>query len=319
VLRDSIEEVAGLPVIGSVTKLPLTSFPQRHLGLLPLQEHPGAREFVAEASDIVERAVDLGRFIDIAATAPPWKAGAEPERTVDSRESYPEIRVGVLRDSAFQFYYPENLEALTDRGAKLVSVSALEPAPLPEIDALYIGGGFPETNAERLAENHVFKESIRAAVAAGLPVYAECGGLMYLSRQIRVDDRVYPMVGVLPVTAVLERKPQGHGYIRVAVVRPNPFYPVGAELTGHEFHYSYVTSVEGEAASYAFKILRGHGIDGVQDGLCSGNVLGTYMHVHALGTPLWANGLLSRARSFHAGRHKKSELSGHGSQQIQMG
>lgn len=301
VLRDSIEEAAGVPVIGSVSKLAVTSFPQRHLGLLPLYEHPGAKEFISEAAGIVERCIDLERLTSIAFAATPlevdydWKR--EPNRSTSSG-----IRIGVLRDSAFQFYYPENLEALTSSGADLAIVSALDHVPLPDIDGLYIGGGFPETHAERLSENHVFKESLRSAVAAGLPVYAECGGLIYLSRQLRVDDCVYPMVGALPGTAVLERKPQGHGYIKVEVVRANPFYPVGTQLTGHEFHYSYVTGVGGDRASYTFKVLRGHGIDGAQDGLCCGSVLGTYVHVHALGAPLWAEGILNRARAFRARR-----------------
>jgi cobyrinic acid a,c-diamide synthase len=300
-LRDSIEEATAVPVIGSVSKLPLTSFPQRHLGLLPLYEHPGAKEFISEAASIVERSVDLDRLTSVASAAGPLHACYESSPPKDLPLGTG-LRIGVLRDSAFQFYYPENLEALARGGADLVYVSALDSAPLPDIDGLYIGGGFPETHAERLSENHVFKESLRAAVAAGLPVYAECGGLMYLSRQLRVDDCVYPMVGSLPVSAVLERKPQGHGYIKVTVVQPNPFYPVGTELTGHEFHYSYVTPVEGEQAVYTFKVLRGHGIDGAQDGLCWGSVLGTYVHVHALGAPLWAKGILNQARAFRARR-----------------
>jgi cobyrinic acid a,c-diamide synthase len=206
----------------------------------------------------------------------------------------------VLRDSAFQFYYPENLEAFSRNGAQLVELSALAQQTLPELDGLYIGGGFPETHAERLAENNIFKESLQSAVQKGLPVYAECGGLMYLSRSLRIDQKIYPMVGVFPVDTVLERKPQGHGYIRVEVSGPNPFYPVGSMLTGHEFHYSYVTGVDDPAATYAFRILRGHGMDGSHDGICIYNALGTYVHVHALGEPLWIEGILKRAREYRS-------------------
>lgn len=298
VLRDSIENAAEVPVIGSVSKLPLTSFPQRHLGLLPLYEHPRAIDFVTEAARVVERSVDLERLLEIAADAPFWEGDRYALGKLVPTQSYGGLRIGVLRDSAFQFYYPENLEALTGHGAEIVNVSALDPVPLPQIDALYIGGGFPETHAERLSSNHVFKDSVRSAVLMGLPVYAECGGLMYLSRNIRVDEKVYPMVGVLPVSAVLERKPQGHGYLTVEVASPNPFYPEGTVLTGHEFHYSYVTAVEGNEATYSFRVLRGHGIDGVRDGLCTRNVLGTYLHVHALGAPQWAEGILRRAQQF---------------------
>jgi cobyrinic acid a,c-diamide synthase len=210
------------------------------------------------------------------------------------------LRIGVLKDSAFQFYYPENLEALKQQGASLVELSALTADVLPELDALYIGGGFPETHAERLAANEPFKASLSTAVENGLPVYAECGGLMYLSRSLRIDENIYPMVGILPVDTVLERVPQGHGYIRVEATAANPFYPVGTVLTGHEFHYSYVTPAEEMTGTYAFRVLRGHGMDGTRDGICTANVLGTYAHLHALGEPLWAEGILKRAQAFRA-------------------
>ncbi len=299
VLRESIEEATSIPVIGSVMKLPLENFPQRHLGLLPLYEHPGAQEFVEEAARVVREYVDLDRALEIASSA--GEFGSAPilgfQNVVGTRE-YSGIRIGILRDAAFQFYYPENLEALKDQGADLVEISALEAKELPELDGLYIGGGFPETHAEVLSGNRGFRESLRAAVYKGLPVYAECGGLMYLSRNLRIDDSVFPMVGIFPVDSVLERQPQGHGYIRVEVTAPNPFYPQGAVLTGHEFHYSHVTAVDDNENSYAFRVLRGHGMDGLRDGICSANVLGTYVHIHALGEPLWAEGILRKANEF---------------------
>ncbi len=303
VLRDSIEDATGIPVIGVIKRLGRESFPQRHLGLLPLQEHPRAKEFVQEAAAVAEQSLDLERIIRIAESAAPlpWDdlSLIEPSGI---GPVIPGLRVGVLKDSAFQFYYPENLEALQAGGAELTAISALTCTTLPELDALYIGGGFPETHAQQLADNVGFKESIRLAVEDGLPVYAECGGLMYLSRNLVIDDKSYPMVGVLPVSTALERTPQGHGYIRVEVTAPNSFYPHGTILTGHEFHYSYVTGLEGNDLRYAFRVLRGHGIDGAVDGICVKNVLATYVHVHALGEPLWADGLLRKAAEFRAGR-----------------
>ncbi len=303
VLRESIEAATGIEVIGAIKRLDRDSFPQRHLGLLPLHEHPRAEEFVREAAAVAEESLDLERIIHIAESAGPvsWDCLSVPEPW-STGPVFPGIRVGVLKDTAFQFYYPENLEALRAGGAELTEISALTCATLPELDALYIGGGFPETHARQLAENVGFKESIRRAVDQGLPVYAECGGLMYLSRDLVIDDKSYPMVGVLPVSTALERRPQGHGYIRVEVTGPNPFYPHRTILTGHEFHYSYVTGLEGNDIRYAFRVLRGHGIDGEVDGICVKNVLATYVHVHALGEPLWAEGLLRRAAQFRAGR-----------------
>lgn len=303
VLRESIQEAASIPVIGSVKKMPLDCFPQRHLGLLPLYEHPGAVKFLETAADVVEHSVDIDRLLEIASQAGDAGVTHDIEGFPTSEAcDHSGLRIGVLRDSAFQFYYPENIEALGGSGAQLVEISALDPVALPELDALYIGGGFPETHSERLAENEIFKRSLRRAVHNGLPVYAECGGLMYLSRNLHVDNHVYPMVGVFPVETVLERKPQGHGYMRAEVVAPNPFYPPGTVLTGHEFHYSYITGNDEADAEYVFKVLRGHGMNGARDGICTSNALGTYVHVHALGTRLWAKGILDRAAEYHAGQ-----------------
>jgi cobyrinic acid a,c-diamide synthase len=299
VVRESVEAATGIPVVGSIRKLQLRDFPQRHLGLLPLQEHPGAMDFIAHAARLAEESIDLERIRELAASAPPLPVDADSSLS-EAVQDYPapSVRIGVIRDSAFQFYYPENLEALQQKGAELVFVSALEESDFPEVDALYIGGGFPETHAARLAGNRSFRESLLGAVRNGLPVYAECGGLMYLSRHLCMDAETYPMVGVFPIDTVLQRKPQGLGYIRVEVRAENPFYPRGTILTGHEFHYSAVSGLDEAGTATAFRVLRGHGVDGVRDGICVLNALGTYVHVHALGEPLWAEGLVRKAREY---------------------
>ena len=134
------------------------------------------------------------------------------------------MRIGIIRDSAFQFYYPENFEELEKRGAELVEISAMKEKELPDIDALYIGGGFPETNAIALAKNTAFKKSLRNAVEGGLPVYAECGGLMYLGKALLLGNKTYPMSGIFPLTFCLEKKPQAHGYTVLEISAENPFY-----------------------------------------------------------------------------------------------
>jgi len=303
ILRESIEKAASIPVVGSVRKRPLKNFPQRHLGLLPWHEHPQARGFVEEASGVVEESVDLAWLLETAGSAREFDSRDAPDPLgIPSGESASPLVIGVLRDAAFQFYYPENLEALRGNGARIVEISALESEALPDLDALYIGGGFPETHSRVLSGNSRFQESLRSAVERGLPVYAECGGLMYLSENLVIDGDRYPMAGVLPVETVLERRPQGHGYVRAETVSSNPFYPAGAILTGHEFHYSRVTGLDAARVPCAFRIIRGHGLDGRKDGMCVRNVLATYLHVHALGMPLWAEGILRKAREFHATR-----------------
>lgn len=307
VLRESIEKASCIPVLGSIRKLQLRDFPQRHLGLLPLQEHPGALDFIDHAARLAEESIDLPRVRELASCAPAFEVDGRPLFLDGATgQAEPVVRIGVVRDSAFQFYYPENLEALRRRGAELVDVSALGDSRLPDLDALYIGGGFPETHASRLAANRPFRESLLAAVKNGLPVYAECGGLMYLCRNLCIDENVYPMVGVFPIDTVLRKKPQGLGYIRVEVAADNPFYPCGVTLTGHEFHYSSVRSLDEAGTTCAFRVLRGHGVDGVRDGICTLNVLGTYVHLHALGEPLWAEGILRKALEFRNLRLRES-------------
>ncbi|MGB9618415.1 MAG: cobyrinate a,c-diamide synthase [Desulfomonilaceae bacterium] len=303
VVRDAIEQACAVPVIGAIPKLPLSDFPQRHLGLIPLYEHPRAEEFAEAAADILAKYVDVESVRDLARTAPDLTVEPPSEHVPHNELRHFGLRIGVIKDSSFQFYYPENLEALQAAGAALIVLNALEPNELPPLDALYIGGGFPETHAERLAQNAIFKNSLSQAIQSGLPVYAECGGLMYLARRLQVDDKTYPMVGVFPLDVTLHRKPQGHGYVKVEIVRPNPFYPVGTVITGHEFHYSSVSDVEdGDRAYCCFEVRRGHGFDGSKDGVCMYNCLGTYVHVHALGTPSWAEGILESAARFAKSR-----------------
>ena len=149
-----------------------------------------------------------------------------------------------------------------------------------------------------MAENASFRRSLKQAAESGLPVYAECGGLMYLSQTLIMDGQEFPMSGVLDLVVDVRKRPQGHGYTRVRVDRENPFYPLGLELKGHEFHYSRVTNLTGREDCLAFEALRGQGVAGKRDGVAKNNVLATYTHIHALGTPLWARGLVKAARGY---------------------
>jgi cobyrinic acid a,c-diamide synthase len=265
------------------------------MGLTPFQEHPDVEQAIAGARAVAEKYLDLGALWDIARAAEPQElTGPSPEPGPGPLRRHP-VRIGVIQDTAFQFYYPDNLEALEREGATLVRLNALSDAALPEIDALYIGGGFPETQAAALAANEGFCKSLRDAAENGLPVYAECGGLIYLGRRLTVGDRTYPMTAVLPADFVLEKRPQAHGYTVLETTGTNPFFDKGTVLRGHEFHYSRIVN-PGELPGTAFTMLRGHGIDGKRDGLLYKNILATYTHLHALGTPRWAEGLVKRAR-----------------------
>jgi cobyrinic acid a,c-diamide synthase len=296
-LKTTIERYCRVPVVGAIPKLKEDDFPERHMGLVTALEHPEAREAIFARIQVVERYLDLEKVLTIADQAPPltWEPVYPRKR---ASKAYRQPTIGIIRDSAFQFYYPENLEALERRGARLVTINALQDTFLPELDGLYIGGGFPETHAEQLAANDQLRERLRSAIEAGLPVYAECGGLMYLGRNLEIEGKTYPMVQALPMDFRLEQKPQGHGYTELEVVNTNPFYPVGTTLRGHEFHYSRVTRFELNPESLAFAMRRGSGILDRKDGVCYKNTLATYSHVHAIGTPEWAEGLIRRALAY---------------------
>ncbi len=187
-----------------------------------------------------------------------------------------------------------------------MEISAISQKPLPRLDALYIGGGFPEMQAMALADNRIFRDTLREEINRGLPVYAECGGFMYLGETIGVDGKTFPMVGALPVKFIIEKKPQGHGYTVLEVDRPNPYYPKGTTVKGHEFHYSKAIRTSEQGVSTVFKMKRGNGLDGVRDGLCRKNLLATFTHVHAAGNDLWAKGLFQAALDYRDNRKNRN-------------
>jgi cobyrinic acid a,c-diamide synthase len=214
------------------------------------------------------------------------------------------VRIGVLKDDAFQFYYPENLEALRHEGAELVDINAMTAEELPDLDGLYIGGGFPETSARRLADNTSFRQSVRRAAESGLPIYAECGGLIYLGESILLDGEEYPLAGVFPVRFGLHKKPQAHGYTELRAMGQNPYYRKGDKIKGHEFRYSKVLSWQGNPSDLALTMERGVGFMEGRDGLVYKNVLALYTHIHALSTARWAESLVTLAQEYKAQKEK---------------
>ncbi|MRR18081.1 MAG: cobyrinate a,c-diamide synthase [Deltaproteobacteria bacterium] len=299
VVRRAVEEYAGLRVYGTVPRLPDLPFGERHLGLVPPEEHNHMHQAIEKAGAIARDYLDMPGLVRVAQSAPAWKSHAFPHAIRINCADEEPLTIGVVKDRAFQFYYQENIEALVDRGAKVVLVSALDDKILPPVDALYIGGGFPETQAERLAANESFRLSFREAAEAGLPIYAECGGFIYLGESLTIGDKHYPMVGALPVMFGMEKRPQGHGYTTLTVDRENPFFPIGQTLTGHEFHYCRILSQREDESHTACRVVRGTGMDGQRDGLCRKNILAGFTHLHALGTPGWADALMDRASHYH--------------------
>ncbi|THB78083.1 MAG: hydrogenobyrinic acid a,c-diamide synthase (glutamine-hydrolyzing) [Desulfobulbaceae bacterium] len=293
VITEAIEHYCGVPVLGAIRRMKKDIFPMRHLGMVPHQEYDNSNDAVKLLAQKVYESVDLDRVIDCMAPVPLPEAVAS-ESHASTREE--RLKIGFIQDAAFQFYYQENLDALEQNGARLIPVNALEDKRLPDLDGLYIGGGFPETSARELSLNRSFRESLKDKIESGLPVYAECGGLIFLGESITLDEQRYPLVGIFQVDFGMEEKPQAHGYSIFNVASENPFYPVGSEVKGHEFRYSSILHHSKETTHLTLQMKRGTGFVDKKDGLVYKNVLALYTHIHAEGTPEWAEGFMARCR-----------------------
>lgn len=295
-LRQAIEKHCRIPVVGAVPRSARLTIPDRHLGLVPRGEDDMLLPALQACRDAVEQYVDLDAVVALARSAPPLpdvsRSGCCPLTGQANA-----VRIGVLRDRAFSFYYPENLEALVEAGASLVFIDALHTAGLPPVEALYIGGGFPEMFMDELAANRDLRQDIRQAAEHGLPIYAECGGLMYLSRRIYWRGRAAEMVGVLPCAVEVTDRPQGHGYVIAESTGDNPFFPAGSLIRGHEFHHSRVVNCYADLPP-AYRLQRGTGLGKGVDGLVYRNVVAAYTHLHAASAPGWAEGMVRMARLF---------------------
>ncbi len=289
IVTQAVEKYTGIPVLGAIPRMKRDIFPMRHLGVTPHQEYEGSEQAMDMLAETAATHLDLDRISEVMVDIQPIV-----KHTVSVTKT--KLRIGLLVDAAFQFYYSENLEALEKEGAELIPINALEEQSLPELDGLYIGGGFPETSAKLLAANVSFRESVKIAATEGLPIYAECGGLIYLGESIELDGEAYPLAGIFPIRFGMSKKPQAHGYSVFLTENENPFYKIGQEVKGHEFRYSTILDWQGTSEDLAFNMTRGTGFVDGRDGLVSNNVLALYTHIHALGTPEWATGFMDCCR-----------------------
>jgi cobyrinic acid a,c-diamide synthase len=296
-LTAAVEEYCRIPVVGSIPRHTDLHMTERHLGLIPFPETEESKSVVERISQSLEPYLDIENIMSIASSfqCPIRALSTSPKHKTSM------AKIGVILDRVFNFYYPENLQALGQAGAELIFIDSLHDR-LPEIDGLYIGGGFPEFFLEELEANCQLRRDVADAVEHGLPVYAECAGLMYLCRGIRWQGRRHEMVGAVPAEAEISQRPQGHGYVEAEVTGENPLFPVGMTLRGHEFHHSRLST--SSDLGFAYRLKRGHGIDGEVDGIIYKNVFAAYTHLHALGTPEWAEAIISLAY-----KEKKNSLS----------
>lgn len=289
-LREALARYSDIEVVGAIPDKKDLFIEERHLGLTPIKEDQSLPPVIEHIAGAVKAHVDLERILDIARSAP----GIKREDTASVSFPEPDVRIGIAVDPAFTFYYPENLSALRRAGAELVSFNTLQDPSLPEVDALYLGGGFPEVFMEGLEKNASLRREIREAVEAGIPVYAECGGLMYLTRSISYQGRKRSMVGALPCDVEMHKRPMGHGYVILKTTGKTPWLTRRDAVHAHEFHHSKVVNLG--KVDFAYRMVRGQGVDGEHDGILYKNVLASYAHLHAAGDPRWASEFIAFVR-----------------------
>lgn len=275
-LRQAVETYTDLPVVGSVWRDPALEIGERHLGLTTPAELSRRDALIAGFGEIIARSVDMEQVRAIASSAPDL---AEYE-IIESAPAQvgPGLRIGVIRDAAFGFYYPDDLEAFEKSGAQLVFIDAINNAHLPDLDGLFIGGGFPEMRMMELSANASLRAEIKSALLGGLPCYAECGGLMYLCDSLTWQGDTCAMVGVVPGRAVMHPRPQGRGYARFVNAQAHPWGHPGASIRAHEFHYASIDGLPADTR-YVRDIQRGFGIDGGRDGIVTANTVAGFCHL----------------------------------------
>ena len=292
-LRAVIEHYTDVPVIGAVHKHEALNIDEQHLGLTPGNASIQTRKQIDNIASLVESQVDLDKLLAIADTAPAIK----PLPALVNTASEKSVRIGVARDKAFGFYYPGDITALENAGADIIEINMFTDKQLPEIDGLFIGGGFPESYLQELSANTSLMRDIAKKIEANLPVYAECGGLMYLTRSIKWGNRSHLMVGAIAADTEMCAKPQGRGYVRLKET-PHMKWPTQneqsklKEFCAHEFHYSRLINAD-KNIKYAYRVLRGYGIDGTHDGVVYKNVLASYTHLRDVAHNRWASRFVS--------------------------
>lgn len=286
-LRAAVEAYTDIAVVGSVWRNKDLDIGERHLGLTTPAETGELNAKITRFGEIVGQSVDLDALLSIAGTAPKLACPTPPVPAA----KFSGLKIGIAQDRAFGFYYPDDLEAFQSLGAELIPFDTLTDTQLPDMDGLFIGGGFPETQMEALTANTRLRSSIRTAIKSGLPTYAECGGLMYLCRSLRWNDTKVAMCNVVQGDAVMCPRPQGRGYAAYHPLPSHPWGPDDRRIAAHEFHYAKVENLP-EAAIYARKIARGHGIDGSHDGVVVDNLLAGFCHLRNSDANPWVERFL---------------------------
>ena len=281
--QPQIEATTGLPVLGYLPRRPEFEQPERHLGLIPTVEGTVARQWYDALIAQIEETIDVGRVAELARRAASPLATEPAHRVYPSEPQPRRALIAVAQDRAFNFYYQDSLDLLEAWGAEIAPFSPLEDESLPEgAGGFYLGGGFPEMFAAELSANRPMLDSLRQAAARGIPVYGECGGLMYLGRSLTgFDGETHPMAGLLPAVSSMSQSRLSLGYREVEALDDGPLLSAGQQVRGHEFHWSTLEQPPQDNESVYRIVNQG----GRPDGFRSGSVRATYVHVHLGSAP----------------------------------
>lgn len=293
-LRNVIEQYTDIQVIGAVPRLEQLNITERHLGLIPSNEATNTNDVISNIASIINKHVDLDAVIKIASTPAKLPEVKNPISVTNKPQN---LKIGIARDAAFGFYYPGDLNAFLAEGVELIEFDTINDTSLPVIDALFIGGGFPESWMDELEANVSLRQEIKQAIDLGMPAYAECGGLMYLSQSISWKGKQSEMVGVIPADIEMNEKPQGRGYVSLNKTQDflwaDSSESSTTEISAHEFHYSGFKDIESlekdSRVKYAYEMKRGSGITGMHDGLIYKNLLANYAHLRDTSKHHWVS------------------------------
>ena len=296
-LVHAVRTYTDIPVLGAIGRAPELALDSAHIGLVPPAEIAETEDRVTRVARRIGEDVDVDRVHEVAARAGTFDAAPAPSGRSRPGAPDPDVRIAIARDAAFCFYYPGDLEALEAAGARLVPFDTLrDPAP-PAADGIFIGGGFPERAMSALEANAPMRSSLRERIAAGAPVYAECGGLMYLARRIRWNGQDCAMVGAIPADVVMHVRPRGRGYVVLEPTGDAPWAPAApGPVHAHEFHHSSLENPVGPEWHYAYRVRRGRGIDGERDGIVIGSLLASYSHLRDVEGCRWAERFVAYVR-----------------------
>jgi len=292
----AIETFCRVPVLGSIPEDSQLAIAERHLGLTTVGETAEAASFIDEAAEQVAHYCDMQAIRALFALAPPVRS--YPDEHVSMR-SEARVRIGVFRDAAFCFYYPDNLRALEENGAELVYIDSMHDRSIPDVHGLYLGGGFPESFFFELGSNRELMLEVSRRVESDMPLYAECGGLIWLSRSGTYGGKTFSLAGILPFDIGFQPRPAGHGYLNLRSCTESPWFEHGAEVRAHEFHYSSPLSGSG-GCDWQFDVIRGRGVTGQHDGIIYRNLFASYAHLHVQGNPQWAKRFTDLAAEWKA-------------------